>query len=83
MPGHLVNTSYDPLKNDITSPLWYLAAAVLLTQVDQAENLGGTGATIGHEISHSFDNNGALYDEHGNLRITGGRQRISRHLISW
>ena len=33
-----------------------------------AENLGGTGATIGHEISHSFDDQGAQFDSRGALR---------------
>ena len=67
MPGHLVNASYDPLKNDITFPAGILQPPYYSLKWTRAENLGGTGATIGHEISHSFDNNGALYDEYGNL----------------
>ena len=35
---------------------------------DAASNYGATGATIGHEISHSFDNNGAAFDSTGTMR---------------
>ena len=31
-------------------------------------NYGYVGATIGHEISHSFDNNGAQFDASGKMR---------------
>ena len=31
-------------------------------------NYGAVGATIGHEISHSFDDQGALFDAQGRLR---------------
>jgi endothelin-converting enzyme/putative endopeptidase len=33
-----------------------------------AMNLGGTGATIGHEISHSFDDQGAMFNADGQLK---------------
>ncbi|MEN2314435.1 M13 family metallopeptidase [Lacticaseibacillus paracasei] len=67
MPGHLVNACYDPMKNDITFPAGILQPPYYSLNWTRAQNLGGTGATIGHEISHSFDNNGALYDEYGTL----------------
>lgn len=67
MPGYLVNACYDPSKNDITFPAGILQPPFYSLDWTRAENLGGTGATIGHEISHSFDNNGAEYDENGSM----------------
>ncbi len=44
------------------------AAAVRSAQHTAAMDYGATGATIGHEISHSFDDQGALFDAGGRLR---------------
>ena len=43
-------------------------AAVLRPKADAAFNYGAIGAVIGHEISHSFDNGGALFDSTGVMR---------------
>ncbi|MBP5618064.1 MAG: M13 family metallopeptidase, partial [Clostridia bacterium] len=67
MPGHMVNASYDPFKNDITFPAAILQKPFYSLTQKREENLGGIGTVIGHEISHAFDNNGAHFDEHGNL----------------
>lgn len=67
MPGHLVNACYDPSKNDITFPAGILQPPYYALDWNEAAKLGGTGVTIGHEISHCFDNNGALYDENGTM----------------
>ncbi|WP_155287403.1 M13-type metalloendopeptidase [Lacticaseibacillus zhaodongensis] len=68
MPGHLVNACYDPTMNDILFPAGILQPPYYSKSWSEAANLGGTGATIGHEISHAFDNNGALFDEYGNMK---------------
>ncbi len=31
-------------------------------------NYGNTGSTIGHELTHAFDDEGRQFDSHGNLR---------------
>ena len=68
MPGHMVNACYNPSCNDITFPAAILQKPFYSLSQSPNENLGGIGAVIGHEISHAFDNNGANFDEHGNLR---------------
>lgn len=67
MPGNLVNASYDPTKNDLTFPAAILQAPFYDLQASRSTNFGGIGAVIAHEISHAFDNNGAQFDEFGNM----------------
>ncbi len=68
MPGHMVNACYNPSANDITFPAAILQKPFYSLRQSVSENLGGIGAVIGHEISHAFDNNGAKFDEKGNLK---------------
>ena len=67
MPGHLVNACYDPSRNDITFPAAILQKPFYSHSQSYSENLSGIGAVIAHEISHAFDNNGAHFDEDGNM----------------
>lgn len=67
MPGHMVNACYNPSMNDITFPAAILQKPFYSLQQSESENLGGIGAVIAHEVSHAFDNNGASFDEKGNL----------------
>lgn len=67
MPGNMVNACYNPFSNDITFPAAILQAPFYSIKQTRSQNLGGIGAVIGHEISHAFDNNGAKFDETGNL----------------
>ena len=68
IPGHMVNACFNPSANDITFPAAILQKPFYSIDQKPEENLGGIGAVIGHEISHAFDNNGAQFDEHGNLK---------------
>ena len=82
MPGHMVNACYDPFTNDITFPAAILQAPFYSIKQTRSQNLGGIGAVIGHEISHAFDNNGALFDEHGNLKDWWTKEDFKRFKAS-
>jgi len=68
MPPQLVNAVNLPVQNALNFPAAILVRPYFDPKADAAYNYGGIGATIGHEISHSFDNNGALFDSTGRLR---------------
>ena len=68
MPAQLVNAVNLPVQNALNFPAAILVRPFYDPNADAAFNYGAIGATIGHEISHSFDNNGALFDSTGNLR---------------
>lgn len=67
MSAATVNAYYHPFKNIIVFPAAILQAPFYSLKQSSSENYGGIGAVIAHEISHAFDNNGALFDELGNL----------------
>lgn len=62
------NACYDPQNNDVTLPAIILQKPFYSLDQDRAANYGGFGTVIGHEISHAFDNNGAQFDELGNMK---------------
>jgi len=62
-----VNALNVPLENRLIFPAAILHAPFFDGAADDAINYGAIGAVIGHEISHSFDNSGALFDETGKL----------------
>lgn len=59
---------YAPQTNEIAFPAGILQPPLFDPRADDAYNYGSTGATIGHEMSHGFDNRGSQYDAAGNLR---------------
>ena len=67
MSAATVNAYYHPFKNIIVFPAAILQAPFYSLEQSSSANYGGIGAVIAHEISHAFDNNGALFDEYGNL----------------
>ncbi|HEY7977639.1 MAG TPA: M13 family metallopeptidase [Rhizomicrobium sp.] len=62
------NAYYNPTTNEIVFPAGILQPPYFDAKADDAANYGGIGATIGHEISHGFDDEGAKYDYDGTLR---------------
>jgi putative endopeptidase len=63
-----VNAYYNPAMNEIVFPAGILQPPAFNPAADDAFNYGSTAATIGHEISHGFDDRGSQYDSDGNLR---------------
>jgi endothelin-converting enzyme/putative endopeptidase len=63
-----VNAYYDPQKNDINFPAAVLLPPLWDPRMDLAPGYGNTGGTIGHELTHAFDDEGRQFDAHGNLR---------------
>ncbi|MCL7715311.1 M13 family metallopeptidase [Stenotrophomonas mori] len=62
-----VNAMNVPLENRLVFPAAILQAPFFDGAADDAVNYGAIGAVIGHEISHGFDNAGALFDATGKL----------------
>ena len=62
------NAYYDPTMNEIVFPAGILQAPLFNVQSSLVANYGATGATIGHEMTHGFDDSGSQYDELGNLK---------------
>ena len=59
-----VNAFYNPLDNSIK---FHASLGRLVNEnASYYKNLGSIGMIIAHEITHAFDNNGALFDENGN-----------------
>jgi putative endopeptidase len=63
-----VNAYYNPQMNDINFPAGVLQPPLYDPKLDAAPNYGNTGSTIGHELSHGFDDQGRQFDPQGNLR---------------
>jgi len=63
-----VNAYYNPSMNDINFPAGVLMPPLYDLKIDDAPNYGNTGSTIGHELTHGFDDSGRQFDGDGNLR---------------
>jgi endothelin-converting enzyme/putative endopeptidase len=63
-----VNAYFNPQMNDINFPAGVLQPPLYDPKLDDAPNYGNTGATIGHELTHAFDDEGRQFDAKGDLR---------------
>jgi endothelin-converting enzyme/putative endopeptidase len=68
MTPQTVNAYYDPQMNDINFPAGVLQPPLYDPALDDAPNYGNTGGTIGHELTHGFDDEGRQFDGAGNLK---------------
>ncbi len=63
-----INAYYNPQMNDINFPAGVLQPPLYDPKMDDAPNYGNTGATIGHELTHGFDDEGRQFDAKGDLK---------------
>ena len=67
MTPQTVNAYYNPMANEIVFPAAILQAPFFDAQATDAENYGGIGVVIGHEMTHGFDDQGRNFDKDGNM----------------
>jgi len=77
-----VDAYFDPQMNDINFPAGVLQPPLYDAKMDDAPNYGNTGSTIGHELTHGFDDAGRQYDAKGNLKdwwTTQDAEQFTKH----
>jgi putative endopeptidase len=93
MTPQTVNAVNLPLQNAVNIPAAILQPPFFDPQAPDAVNYGAIGVTIGHEITHSFDNTGAEFGPHGELtnwwtkedfaHFTAAGQRLARQFDTY
>jgi putative endopeptidase len=68
MTPQTVNAYYSQTLNEVVFPAARLQDPLFDPKAEPAVNYGAVGISIGHEISHAFDDKGSQYDGDGNLR---------------
>jgi putative endopeptidase len=63
-----VDAYYDSQQNNVNFPAGYFQPPFFSNKEDDAANYGDMGSTIGHELTHGFDDEGRQYDKDGNLK---------------
>jgi putative endopeptidase len=63
-----VNAYYSSQENNVNFPAGYFQPPFFSDKEDDAANYGDMGSTIGHELTHGFDDEGRQYDKDGNLK---------------
>ena len=67
MTPQTTNAYYNPTTNEICFPAGILQKPFFDPNADAPVNYGAIGVVIGHEMSHGFDDQGSLFDAHGNM----------------
>ncbi len=67
MTPQTINAYYNPVYNEIVFPAGILQAPFYDPESSDAENYGGIGVVIGHELTHGFDDQGCNFDADGNM----------------
>ena len=67
MTPQTVNAYYNPMANEIVFPAAILQNPFFDPEASDAENYGGIGVVIGHEMTHGFDDQGRNFDAKGNM----------------
>lgn len=67
MTPQTINAYYNPMANEIVFPAGILQAPFFDPEASDAENYGGIGVVIGHEMTHGFDDQGRNFDAVGNM----------------
>jgi putative endopeptidase len=62
-----VDAYYNPSANDINFPAGILQPPLYDSHASDAANYGHIGGVVGHELTHSFDDQGRQFDANGNL----------------
>ncbi len=68
MTPQTVNAYYDASMNDMNFPAGVLLPPLWDPRMDLAPGYGDTGGTVGHELTHGFDDEGRRFDARGNLK---------------
>lgn len=68
MTPQTINAYYDPSMNNLNIPAGILQAPFFDPNAPTAVNYGSIGFVMGHEMTHGFDDQGARFDAHGNLK---------------
>ncbi|MEX1826286.1 M13 family metallopeptidase [Luteibacter sp. CQ10] len=77
-PVQVPNAYASASANHIVFPAALLQPPMFDPAATAAENYGRIGATIGHELSHLFDDQGRHYDADGRLRETWTSDDVQR-----
>ncbi|MBC7499858.1 MAG: M13 family metallopeptidase [Herminiimonas sp.] len=73
MTPSTVNAYYSQTMNEMVFPAGILQPPLFHVDADAASNYGNTGATIGHELTHAFDDEGRQFDADGILKTWWSR----------